>query len=173
MRRLAPMDVLLQDLRYAVRGLRKSPGFTATAVFTLALGISLTTTIYSVVDTILLQPLPFPQSDRLVRLVENVPARVAGRPPMQRGVTYQDFLEWRGRSETFIDTLAVGALGAVFAAAGIVLVKGRPRRDGRVPRTDIHDLQRSRGSVGWTEPRPRGVQAAFECIPSPVSRSEI
>ena len=53
------------------------------AVLTLAIGIGATTAIYSVVDTILLQPLPFADSDRLVRVVENVPSNVAGRPPRQ------------------------------------------------------------------------------------------
>jgi putative ABC transport system permease protein len=96
-----------QDARYAVRSLRKSPGFTAVAVFTLALGIGATTAIYSVVDTILLQPLPFTDSGRLVRVVENVPFIDAGRPPVQRGVTYQEFLEWRSRARTLSDAVAI------------------------------------------------------------------
>ena len=68
-RRLLWLDDLRRDLSYGVRSLRKSPGFAAIAVLTLALGIGATTTIYSVVDTILLQPLPFASSDRLVRVV--------------------------------------------------------------------------------------------------------
>jgi putative ABC transport system permease protein len=98
---------LPQDLRYAIRMLRRSPGFAAAAMFTLALGIGATTAIYSVVDTILLQPLPFADSDRLVRIVENVPSPVAGRLPVQRGVTYQELLEWRTRSRTLADAFAV------------------------------------------------------------------
>ena len=88
-----------QDVRYALRTLRRSPGFAIVAVLTLALGIGATTAIYSVVDTILLQPLPFPDSDRLVRVVENFPQLVPGRPPMQRGITHQEFLDWRGTRE--------------------------------------------------------------------------
>ena len=65
------LDDFRRDINYAVRALRKSPGFAATAVLTLALGIGATTAIYSVVDTILLEPLPFVNSDRLVRVVEN------------------------------------------------------------------------------------------------------
>src|SRR6266542_4242842 len=96
-----------QDVRYAIRTLRKSPGFATVAVLTLALGIGATTAIYSVVDTILLQPLPFADADRLVRVIENVPSPVAGRPPVQRGVTYQEFLEWRARTRTLADAVAV------------------------------------------------------------------
>jgi putative ABC transport system permease protein len=101
------LEDLRQDVRYAVRTLRRSPSFTIVAVLTLALGIGATTAIYSVVDTILLQPLPFADSDRLVRIVENIPSSVPGRPPVQRGVTYQEFLEWRARSRTLSDAFAV------------------------------------------------------------------
>jgi putative ABC transport system permease protein len=97
----------IQDARYAVRSLRRSPGFATVAVLTLALGIGATTAIYSVVDTILLQPLPFPDSGRLVRVFENIPFIDAGRPPVQRGVTYQEFLEWRTRTRTLTDPLAI------------------------------------------------------------------
>ena len=98
---------LAQDVRYAVRTLRRSPGFAVAAVLTLALGIGATTAIYSVVDTILLQPLPFADADGLVQIAENVPSSVPGRPPFQRGVTYQEFLEWRARSTTLADAFAV------------------------------------------------------------------
>src|SRR5437762_3367585 len=94
------LDDVRRDAQYAVRSLSRSPGFTAAAVLTLSVGIGATTAIYSVVDTILLQPLPFADSDRLVRVVENIPFIDAGRPPVQRGVTYQEFLEWRSRTRT-------------------------------------------------------------------------
>src|SRR5207302_8112502 len=107
MARLRWLEDLDQDVRYAIRALRKSPSLASVAILTLALGIGATTAIYSVVDTILLQPLPFADSDRLVRVVENIPFIDAGRPPVQRGVTYQEFLDWRSRSRTLSDTAAV------------------------------------------------------------------
>ena len=102
---------MAQDLRYAFRALRASPGFTAVAVVTLALGIGAATSIYSVVDTILLQPLPFSNSERLVRVVENVPSIFPGRPPIQRGPSYLEFLEWRKRTATLTDVAAIAQLG--------------------------------------------------------------
>ena len=97
----------IQDARYAVRSLRRSPGFATVAVLTLALGIGATTAIYSVVDTILLQPLPYAGSDRLVRVFENVPFIDGSRPPSQRGPTYQQFLDWRARTRTLTDAVAI------------------------------------------------------------------
>src|SRR3984893_408782 len=65
--------LLLQDLRYAVRGLIKSLGFTTAAILTLALGIGANTAIFSFVDGILLKPLPYKDADRIVRVLEKPP----------------------------------------------------------------------------------------------------
>ena len=73
------LDDLRRDISYAARSLGRNPGFTMAAVVTLALGIGATTAVFSVVDAVLLRPLPYPDSDRLVRIVERLPARGANR----------------------------------------------------------------------------------------------
>jgi putative ABC transport system permease protein len=94
------MTALLQDLRYAVRTLAKSPVFGFVAVGTLALGIGANTAIFSVVDAVLLRPLPFPDPDRLVLLWE----KTADLPTMM--VAYPDYLDWRDQNGVF-ESLAV------------------------------------------------------------------
>ena len=90
------LDNLLQDFRYGLRILRRNPGFAVTAILTLALGIGATTAIFSVVDTVVFKPLPFPTADRLVR-VESVLAATGNG-----GVaSYPDFIDWRARSHSF------------------------------------------------------------------------
>ena len=90
------MSALLQDVRYAMRQLRKSPGFTAVAVVTLALGIGATTAIYSIVDSLLFRPLPYPGSARIVRIWNTF----APRGMMEIPASEPEFLEYR-QSHTF------------------------------------------------------------------------
>ena len=85
------IDDMRQDVGYALRSLKRTPGFTLAAVVTLAVGIGATTAIYSVVDRVLLQPLPFKDSDRLVYV------REPQRPTTMMGVNRQEYLEWRSK----------------------------------------------------------------------------
>src|SRR5262245_27706965 len=88
------MQTLWQDLRYGARTLLKKPGFTLIAVVTLALGIGANTMIFSVVNAVLLRPLPYAESDRLMWVTESGPDYI-GDP-----IPGPDFLEWRERSAT-------------------------------------------------------------------------
>src|ERR1051326_5008850 len=95
-----PLDDLWQDLRYALRGLRKQRSFTAVAVITLALGIGANTAIFTVINTVLLKPLPYDNPDQLVMLTETVADRPAG-------VSYQNFVDWRNQNTVFDNVAAL------------------------------------------------------------------
>jgi hypothetical protein len=70
---LPVLEIILQDFRFALRLLAKNPGFTAIAALTLALGMGATTTIFSVVNSVLLRPLPYQNHERLLRILETHP----------------------------------------------------------------------------------------------------
>ena len=89
------MEILIQDLRYAARKLLRTPGFTLVAVATLALGIGATTAVYSIVNGVLLEPLPFRDPSQLVR-VEST-----GRDGKPFPLSPADFLDYRQQSTSF------------------------------------------------------------------------
>ncbi len=91
------LEALSQDLRFALRMLRKSPGFAVIAVLTLALGIGANTVIFSVVNAVLLRPLPYPEPDRLIAVWSQSATR--GHEPMH--VSAADFYDWRTQSHGF------------------------------------------------------------------------
>ncbi|HYL62228.1 MAG TPA: ABC transporter permease [Candidatus Methylomirabilis sp.] len=110
-RGLSFYDTLLQDLRFGLRMLRKSPGFTAVALLTLAIGIGANTAIFSVVYGVLLEPLPYQAPSRLIILNETTP-RVGNV-----SVSYPNFLDWRSQSSTFSQIVAAHYVG--FNLAGV------------------------------------------------------
>jgi putative ABC transport system permease protein len=94
---------LSHDLRYAVRALALNLGFTAAAVLTVALGIGATVAVFSIVRGVLLQPLPFPDADRIVRIIENVPAEESftGRAMRLPSMNQEEFEWWRAEARSF------------------------------------------------------------------------
>ncbi len=118
-----------RDLVYGLRMLRKNPAFTAITVLTLALGIGANTAMFSVVDSILLRPLPYPRADRLVLVWEKPPK---GR---QNSVSAANFLDWREQSHVFQNL--VGASFGSFNLSG----KVQPERvDGMRTSWDIFNM---------------------------------
>ena len=91
------MQTLLSDIRYAFRMMAKQPGFAALAILAFALGIGANVAIFSVVNAVLLRPLPYPHSERLVSIRERTPTFPGG------SVSYPNFLDWRASQHSFTD----------------------------------------------------------------------
>jgi len=91
------LERAVQDVRYAARTLRKAPGFTAVVVLTLALGIGVNTAIFSLVDRLLLRPLPFPESERLATLY----FRESSYPVPYNSLSYPDYVYYRDNNQVF------------------------------------------------------------------------
>jgi putative ABC transport system permease protein len=138
------LDNLAQDLRFATRQLRRNPGFALVTVGTLALAIGATTALFTVVDGVLLRPLPFPDPDRLVMVFERSPGGRLTNP-----VAPGNFLDWRERARSFehfalVQELPMNVTGPhgaeqVFGlrvTAGFFEALGVPALAGRTPRAD-------------------------------------
>ncbi|MDQ3605215.1 MAG: ABC transporter permease, partial [Gemmatimonadota bacterium] len=106
------MDRLLQDLRYAVRTILRSPGFSVVAALTLALGIGATTAIFSVISGVLLRPLPYPESERIVQLsqVDTEGRRMSFSDP--------NFADLQTQSRSFQALAQVGRGGVTSVSGG-------------------------------------------------------
>jgi putative ABC transport system permease protein len=116
------IETVLQDLRYALRGIRGSPGFSLVIILTLALGIGANTAIFSAVYSVLLRPLPYPGGERLLELEESTPSGSG------ISVTWINFQHWRSENHSFEDmagfhTAAFTLTGrgdAILTHAGVV-----------------------------------------------------
>src|SRR3954471_21837246 len=91
------MDSMLQDIRHALRQLRRTPAFTVAAVACLALGIGANTAIFSVINAVLVRPLPYPAPEQLVMVFAANESRHRDRNTMSPG----DFLEWKAQNQVF------------------------------------------------------------------------
>ncbi|HLM54641.1 MAG TPA: ABC transporter permease [Pyrinomonadaceae bacterium] len=123
------METLLQDVRYGVRMLLKKPGFTAVAVIALALGVGANTAIFSVVNGVLLQPLPYHEPERLVRLGEWSP-QVPGM-----SISYPNLKDWREQNTVFENVA-----GTQFASYNLTGAGEPERLQGRNVSWDFFDV---------------------------------
>src|SRR5262245_6612297 len=123
--RLGWIESLWQDLRYAIRTLFRNPIFSVVALLTLAIGIGSTTAIFSVVHALLLKPLPYPDSDRLVRLVVNQPpgqSSTGGPQRVPTGISVRELAELRSRMRS------VSAIGVYNLAIMTITGEGEASR---------------------------------------------
>jgi predicted permease len=111
----AHWDVLRQDLRYTLRGLRKAPGFAITAILVVALGVGANTAAFSVADFVLFRPLPFPQPERLTMLWERTPG-------YQMEFSPGNYADYKAEAKSF------SSMGAYFSNAMNLTGSGEPRR---------------------------------------------
>jgi len=113
------LEVFVQDIRYGVRMLLKSPLFTTVAITTIAIGIGANTAMFSLVDAILLRPLPYPDPQRLIVVGTNQRGESVMSP-----MGTADFLAWRDRQQSFEQVAVLDGAGGSFALSGM----GEPER---------------------------------------------
>ncbi len=119
------LEALIQDSRIAVRGLTNRPGLAVTAILSLSLGIGTTSAIFSVVDTVLLKPLPYPEPERVVKIQESIRGQRLGGNPAR-------LLDWHRQ------LTGVTGVAGLYGEGVVLSGRGEPRR---------FDLQRSIGPV--------------------------
>lgn len=119
-RRVNRIQNLLQDTRFGLRMLRKNPAFTSIAVLTLALGIGANTAVFSAIDTILLQPLPYAHPEQLMLVSESTPME-GGGDDMGDSVAAGEYLDYRERNRSFAQTAAYEDDGFNLTGAGAPL----------------------------------------------------
>jgi putative ABC transport system permease protein len=107
------LDSVLKDIRYAVRNLSRTPGFTAVAVLTLALAIGANTAIFSVVENVLLRPLPYPHPENLVEIWNTYPPQVP-----RAGLSPGDYADWHQQATSFSEMGAYGDTSKGFNLTG-------------------------------------------------------
>src|SRR5690349_558924 len=150
------MNKLWQDVRFGARMLAKKPGLTLVAVLTLALGIGANTAIFSVIDAVLLRPLPFAEPERVVTLWE----QDAKRDVKQDAVTPPNLEEWKKQNQAF------EALGYWTAFdANLVLADGVQTVRRAHPSSEVFSILRAQPLIGRTftadEDQPEGNRAAI------------
>jgi len=106
------MSTVLNDLRYTMRQMAKAPGFAIVTILTLTLGIGANTTIFSVVNAVLLDPLPYPQPGRICVLFRE------GTMFRTGSISYPNFEDWRRENQSFSSMAAYRAIGGVMLSGG-------------------------------------------------------
>ena len=153
-RGLPVLDVIAQDVRYAVRTLRRHRTFTSVAVGTLALGIGVNTALFSIVNAVLLRPLPFPDSQRLVQIT----AARTNAGGVSSVASYPDFEDWRAESTAFAGM-------AAFTARDVALTSGNlaERVAGLQATPDFFEVLNVAPVIGRTF-RPEDVDAGGKVV---------
>ena len=130
------METLTRDLRYVARSLARTPGFFIVTILTLALGIGATTAIFSVVNGVLLQPLPYPGADRIVQLFQ------VDKDGQRMSVSEPNFADWKTQTRGFsalalsssVSTITVNGLAEPVRARGVSVTRDFFKVFGTAPR---------------------------------------
>ena len=158
------LDSLRQDVSYASRRLWQSPGFTLVAALTLALGIGATSAIFSIVNAVLLRPLPFPEADRLVEVAQVWKGKPAVYSP-------QNFLDVEAQAKSFERLAAIDTSGVTLTGNGAAT-----RLEGAEVSAAFFDVLRARPVLGRgfvageNEPGDQGRRARPPAVARPLRR---